>query len=92
MTKQSHTIVINGKEINVKSFMTTLNNPIEIMDYSKLSYLTNSIIRIVRTALESDTNYHSNLDLSNLLEIVQNLTPYNELELLDIINNNLQNE
>lgn len=91
----SSEIIINGKKIDLKGYFETLQkekNPhligkkyfkLEFLDYSELGYLSSAILSVCRQALESETSQiATGDDFSRLLELVSNLIPHEELELL----------
>ena len=88
-------IIINGEKINLNDYFETLEiekHPhligkkyfkLEFSDYSELGYLSSAILSVCRQALENKNDQLANrLDYSRLLELVINLIPHAELDLL----------
>lgn len=91
----SSKIIINGEKINLNEYFETLEieKPpqlplkkylkLEFSDYSELGYLSSAILSVCRQALENKNDQLANgLDYSRLLELVINLIPHAELDLL----------
>lgn len=91
----SSEIIINGEKINLNDYFKTLKIEkhlqlpqkkyfkLEFSDYSELGYLSDAILSVCRQALENKNDQLANgLDYSRLLELVINLIPHAELDLL----------
>lgn len=100
---KSETLTIEGKEIEIKDFLTTIDNnktELSIKNYTTLGDSLFSLIGVCQTALmcfslhddfselkKQDILGCSSLDISNVLGLVKNLLPLPEMELLDTIRN-----
>lgn len=95
-------IIINGKKINLNQYFETLEiekHPLlpekkyfklEFFDYSEIGFLINSILCVCRQGLENrEDGIADNHDYSRLLELVTNLIPHNELQLLTELHNHI---
>lgn len=91
----SSEIIINGEKINLNEYFETLEIEkypqllqkkyfkLEFSDYSELGDLSSAILSVCRQALENKNDQlANNYDYSQLLELVINLIPHKELELL----------
>ena len=93
MNKKETAVIVDGKPLKVENWFTTLQKapngnytvPIEVLGYSELGFLLSSILAVCSQATRNPNNFLSELDLSRLLDLAQNLIPYAELELLDRI-------
>lgn len=102
--EKDNIISINGKKIDAKGYFNTLEKVgnkevsrlyarIEILNYSELGYMLNSLLSVTRQALESEiSEVADKLDLSRVLEIATNLIPFAELELLSEIHAKLNHD
>jgi hypothetical protein len=65
---------------------TTKYAKIEVLGYSEIGFIMGSILTVCRQALEGaelNNQFANNLDYARLLEVVNNLIPHAEFELLD---------
>lgn len=91
MTEEQKIITVNGKEINVLDYLTTLKSKgkktysttVQVAEYYQLGALISSLINVCRVALENNQFDVNNDDISRVLELTENLIPYKEIELLD---------
>ncbi|AJW62894.1 hypothetical protein VO54_01417 [Elizabethkingia miricola] len=91
MTPKKTAVIVNGKEVDLTGYFETLAREpnqsefytkIGVSSYQEIGYLQNSILSVCRQALETGEQIADGLDFSRLLELVQKLIPYAELELL----------
>lgn len=91
MILKKTSVIVNGKEIDLTGYFETLPREpnqsefytkIGVSSYQEIGYLQNSILSVCRQALETGEQIADGLDFSRLLELVQKLIPYAELELL----------
>ncbi len=95
------TVTINGEEINVLDYLTTLQESentnilvagVEVSEYYELGCLINSIISVCRGAIVNRQLETEPEEINRVLEIAQNLIPLNELQALDILHYQLTNK